>query len=307
MAIALMVTDRDLSNLAKNLAKELSEEIICWPDQQLRTDVEFAIVWRHPPSIWQQYPNLKVLCSLGAGVDQIINDKQRSSSVAITRIVDPGLSIQMAEYVLTVILMNQRRLIDYLRDQQQRTWQYLPILENKSVTILGAGKIGQVVAKRLADNGYIVSTWSQSAKAEDYIYKSYVGREQLYEAVKQAGYVISILPATLATNDLFDKAFFEHMNSNGYFINVGRGNTLDECALVNALQSKSIAGATLDVFKQEPLPENHKFWSIDNLTITPHISAITDQASVVAQIVDNFQRFQRKEPLKNLVNAEIGY
>ena len=141
----------------------------------------------------------------------------------------------------------------------------------------------------------------------DYVCTSYVGIEQLIDSVNNADFVISVLPATTQTDDLIGEALFSAMPEQSYFINVGRGNAVDEQALMNALNNSDIAGAALDVFKQEPLPEHHPFWQISQLTITPHISAITDQHEVVQQIAENYRQFTLGKALNNQVDVNKGY
>jgi len=308
MPIALMVTDRDTTSLYSGLKRLLPDiEIKCWPDIQIDPDVEFAVAWRHPVSMWQQFPNLKVVSSLGAGADTLINDNKKPKHIQITRVVDNGLSQQMAEYVLTCILMHKRRMLLFHAAQQNKNWQTQQRLTNQYVTILGAGEIGLKVAQYLHRNGFIVSCWSQSRKAESFLEKSYVGTQELLASVDKAAYVVSLLPATENTNDIINKTVFSHMPTDSYFINVGRGNAVNEEHLIDALNDRVISGATLDVFKQEPLPKSSVLWKTPFLTITPHIAAITDENEVIKQIADNFQRFRMKKPLKHLVNAKKGY
>ena len=165
----------------------------------------------------------------------------------------------MADYVLATILNHQRNMQTYWAAQQEKQWIFKRRKLGNHVTILGAGEIGLAVARKLHLNGYQVSTWSQSRKVADYVCTSYVGIEQLIDSVNNADFVISVLPATTQTDDLIGEALFSAMPEQSYFINVGRGNAVDEQALMNALNNSDIAGAALDVFKQEPLPEHHPF------------------------------------------------
>ena len=248
-----------------------------------------------------------MVSSLGAGVDGLIYDDNRPQTLNITRIVDPSLSEQMADFVLMSILNHQRNMAAYWQAQQTQDWIFKRRKQGNKVTILGAGEIGLVVARKLHLNGYQVSTWSQTLKSADYIAQSFVGEKQLVDSVQQAHFVVSILPATNQTDDLIDERVLCAMPKDGYLINVGRGNAVDEQALIKALEGNVIAGAALDVFKQEPLPSHHPFWNLPQLTITPHVSAITDQQQVVEQIAENYQRFVQNKALINQVDVNKGY
>ncbi|WP_281556505.1 glyoxylate/hydroxypyruvate reductase A [Thalassomonas sp. RHCl1] len=308
MSIALLVTDRDLTVLAQGLKQALpGVNIQCWPDISQPEEVEFAVAWQQPKNCWAKLPGLKVISSLGAGCDALFSDPDLPSNVQITRIVDPGLSGQMAEYVLASILMLKCRFVAYFKQQQQANWQVLP-KENRrqKVTILGVGSIGEVVAKRLMDNGFEVSGWRRSQKAHP-DYRVYYGQDQLEQAVADADYVVSILPNTPATQGLIDKGFFEKLKSGCFLINVGRGQAVNDSDLIDALDKQVIAGAVLDVFNHEPLPEDHAFWRHESVILTPHISAITDQQEVIAQIAGNYKKFQQGQLLDNLVDIDKGY
>ncbi|REL27854.1 glyoxylate/hydroxypyruvate reductase A [Thalassotalea euphylliae] len=308
MSIAIAISNRSAKTLINALKTQLPNvEVRNWHEYEAGADVKFAVCWQQPSELWSHLPHLQVVSSLGAGVDGLVYDMNRPSVLNITRIVDPSLSAQMADYVLATILNHQRNMQTYWRAQQEGQWIFKRRNVGNHVTILGAGEIGLAVARKLHLNGYQVSTWSQSLKEADYICTSYVGMEQLIDSVKNADVVISVLPATTQTNDVIGEALFTAMPEQGYFINVGRGNTVDEQALINALNSADIAGAALDVFKQEPLPEHHPFWQLPQLTITPHISAITDQGEVVQQIAENYRRFTLGKALNNQVDVNRGY
>ncbi|WDE00442.1 2-hydroxyacid dehydrogenase [Thalassomonas actiniarum] len=308
MSIALLVTDRNLTVLAQGLKQALpGVNIQCWPDITQPEEVEFAVAWQQPKNCWAKLPALKVISSLGAGCDALLSDPGLPGNVRITRIVDPGLSGQMAEYVLASILMLKCRFTAYFRQQQQASWQVLPKESRRQkVTLLGVGSIGEVVAGRLMNNGFEVSGWRRSQKTHP-DYRVYYGQDQLGQALADADYVVSILPNTPATQGLINKAFFEKLKPGCFLINVGRGQAVNDGDLIDALDKQVIAGAVLDVFNQEPLPEDHAFWRHESVLLTPHISAITDQQEVIAQIAGNYKRFQQGQLLDNLVDVAKGY
>ena len=307
MSIALMITDRDLTQLYQGLKQKLPDvEITSWPTISIDRNVEFAVAWQHPKNMWQLLPNLKVVSSLGAGVDQLVTDKGRPAELTLCRIVDTGLSAQMAEYVLSAVLAHQRQLLSYVNDQQSKQWSFHPRREGKNITILGLGAIGQEVANALITSGFNVSGWSRTKKELDGI-TPYAGNAELANAVQNADYVVSVLPATPETDDLLNLTLFKEMPSHACLINVGRGQALNEQDLTIALQNELLGFAVLDVFKQEPLPKDHPFWTDPKVLVTPHISAITDQQAVIDQIAENYMRFTQGKALINHVNSDKGY
>lgn len=308
MSIAIAISNRSAKTLINALTEKLQGvEVRNWHEYQEHSPVEFAVCWQQPAQLWSHLPKLKVASSLGAGVDGLVNDGGRPKEFCITRIVDPSLSEQMADFVLMSILNHQRNMIAYWRAQQSREWIFKRRKVGNKVTILGAGEIGLAVARKLHLNGFKVSTWSQSLKSAEFIAHSYVGKNELIKSVQQADFVVSVLPATQQTNNLIDETLLSAMPNEGYLINVGRGNALDEQALIKSIETNAIAGAALDVFKQEPLPNNHPFWHFPQLTVTPHISAVTDQQQVVEQIAANYLRFSQKKKLINQIDIKRGY
>ncbi|MBL4910389.1 MAG: glyoxylate/hydroxypyruvate reductase A [Alteromonadaceae bacterium] len=307
MSIALIITDRDLTQLSSGLKKRLPHvDIQCWPYITAPEKVTFVVAWQPPSNIWQKFPNLKVISSLGAGCDGLLSDITLPENIIITRIVDTGLAEQMAEYVLTAILLLKRRFNDYFKQQQTEQWQTLKKIKGKKVAILGIGEIGHKVAIILIACGYEVSGWSRSKK-QHAMYETFYGKDQLAQTVKNADFVVSTLPLTIETKYLLDEVFFKSLKKSAWLINVGRGEVLKEDDLLTALANNNLQGAILDVFSAEPLASEHPFWQHDNIIITPHISAITDQITVIEQLAENYQLLKNNKPLKNRVDRQKGY
>lgn len=307
MSIALLITDRNLDSLQTGLKEQLPKvPIIAWPNVNNMTDAEFIVVWKQPKDIWLQLPNAKVLCSLGAGVDGLINDPSTPSHVEVIRIVDDGLSKQMADYVLSMILIKNLQLDQYIKQQQSKCWQPQERVTRKKVALLGVGQIGKCVAEKLLLNGFHVSGWVRATQP-NVDFNVYKGIHGLADVLTDADYVVSTLPATSKTQHIIDQAIFNLMPNHACFINVGRGQTVNENDLNYALNQGQIGGAVLDVFSQEPLSKDHEFWANENVIITPHIAAITDQKQVVDQIVSNYLAFIEGRPLQNKVDVNQGY
>jgi len=307
MSIALLITDRDLTKLQQGIAQRLPNvNVQCWPNISAPEQVEFAVAWRQPENIWQSLPNLKVVSSFGAGCDSIVSDSSLPDKVQVVRIVDPELAQQMAEYVLMAVIMLGRGMQHYARQQQQQHWQPQKRKRGRNVTILGVGNIGNEVAQRLISNGYQVTGWARTAKSERN-YPVYCSSTQLVIALAQADFVVNLLPSTPETCQLINAKFLANMPLHSYLINVGRGQTVDESALQQALQQKMIAGAVLDVFQQEPLTPDQPLWQNPDVIITPHIAAITSQQTVITQLCENYRRMTLSMPLLNIVNRTVGY
>ena len=307
MSIAIIISDRNVERFHQKLQQALPEiEVQCWPNIKNGDDIEFAVMWSYPENIWQQLPNLQMIQSLGAGCDKFIQDPSLPAGIDIARIIDPDLANQMADYCLAVVMGYKCQLKTFWQAQADKQWQWQRRKPMSKVTVLGIGEIGHTVAEKLRLNGFDVTGWSRTAKP-NLEYKSYAGSGELVDAVKGAEFLINVLPDTPATKDLINQSLLANMEKHGVFINVGRGNTVDEVSLLEALDNNVIEHAILDVFKQEPLPDEHAFWQHQKVTITPHISAVTANHVVLEQTVKNYLKFKNGEPILSLVNREFGY
>ena len=307
MAILILLNQVDPTLLESHLKSHNDcPEVRIWPDCGNKDDVECVIVWKHDEGVLNEFPNLKLIASYGAGVENILSDPALPEGVPITRFVDDTLSDQMAEFVLAAIL-NHRLHLTYYREQQAAShWQGKDFLNGKNVTILGLGELGSATAKLLAKNGYTVSGWSRSEKQIENV-KSYFGNDRLETSVEDADFIVCLLPLTPETKHVLNEALFKTMKKGAFLINVGRGDHLNENDLMNALYSEQLSGALLDVFSVEPLPSDHPFWKHPKIHITPHISSPTDKAKVARQILDNYNRILSGATLKNQVDPQRSY
>ncbi len=307
MAILLLLNQVDPTILETHLKSLPScPEVRTYPDVGNSEDIECVVVWKHDKGVLNDFPNLKLIASHGAGVENILSDPSLPEGVPITRFVDHTLSDQMAEYVLAGIL-NHRLHLTYYREQQAAAhWRCRDIVKGRNVTILGMGELGSTTARLLIQNGYTVSGWSRSEK-DIHNVKSYYGDDQLIPSVADADYVICLLPLTPATNGILNIKLFNAMKKGAYLINVGRGDHLNENDLMDALAGEQLSGALLDVFSTEPLPKDHPFWRHPKIHITPHISSPTDKAQLARQIMENYHRMKDGKPLKNEVDPERSY
>jgi glyoxylate/hydroxypyruvate reductase len=307
MAILIILNQADPIMLEKHL-KSLAgcPEVRIWPNVGNKEDIDCVIVWKHQEGVLNEFPNLKMIASYGAGVENILSDPSLPSGVPITRFVDDTLANQMAEYILAVILNHRLHLIQYRELQAANVWRPCDFLPNKRVCILGMGELGSATGQLLAQNGYHVCGWSRSKKDIEGI-KSYFGEDQLAESLSQADYIICLLPLTPATKYILNKNLFNSAKKGAYLINVGRGDHLNENDLLDALYDEQISGATLDVFSIEPLPVDHPFWKHPKIYIIPHISSPTDKRQVALQILANYKRMKKGQPLINQIDPIKAY
>lgn len=282
-------------------------DVDIWPTVKHPDRVQFAVAWNHPGGIFKKYPNLKVISSLGAGVDHLMSDHTITSDIRITRVVVPSLSDQMSDYVLTAVLNLFRKTEQYIYQQRNVEWSVLKAFDKSELTIgvMGLGELGSNVARRLHINGFKVNGWSRSEK-EIHGVRTYTSGK-LKEFLNRSNILINLLPLTCETDGILDLDLFKELNQPAYLINVARGEHMVEEDLIYSLNTNLISHAILDVFKDEPLPESHPFWGRKKITITPHIASITDPADVAVLLVENYKRALSGMDLINEVDKEKGY
>lgn len=308
MSIAVFFDQKNPEKWIEELQKELPDVLIeAYPEISDRSEVSFAVCWKPPQSVLSTYPNLQIVQSIGAGVDHILNSQQLGSGVQLTRIVDPELSKDLYEYVLAGILSHLRDFPTYQHHQVHQKWhsqRYRKISET-TVTVLGLGAIGAFIAENLAKMGFVVRGWSRNVKQITGV--TTFSESELMDAVQHTNVLVNVLPLTPATTEILDNRLLSQLAPNGYLINVGRGAHLKEDDLLELIKKNHLSGALLDVFKKEPLPDNHPFWQTPQINITPHVASITSRANAVSIIVENWHRYQQNKPLLHEVELNLGY
>ena len=271
--------------------------------------LEVALVWKPKPGFLASLKNLRLVVSVGAGVDHIVmSDPDFPRHIPLVRMVDPGLTQGMCDYVAWACLSILRRSRFLGEEQAAGRWKTAPleISETKTVAVLGLGRIGLPVAQTLQGLGFKVVGWSRSPKAIEGL-ESYAGSEGLTTAVAQADMVVNLLPSTSETQDLMNAEFFVGMRPGAALINAGRGATVQEDDLLAALNSGQVGEAYLDVFKVEPLPADHPFWRHPQAMLTPHNAAITHPSSGIRALTRALEELEAGQPLSNLVDWDQGY
>ena len=309
MTLLLIASDRDLSPWAIALqACDPELDVQIWPQIVHTADATFALCWRQQANIWSQFPNLRGISSLGAGVDHLLQDPTLPANIPIVRLVDPLLAQSMFEYICAAV-MGVLRDFDRYQDQQSAAcWhpQNLTLSQHCTVGMMGLGQLGAYTAERLTQIGFNVVGWSRSPKQLTGI-ATYAGNAQLPEFLQRANILVCLLPLTEQTRNILNSALFEQLPRQAYLINVARGKHLVEADLLAAIDAGQIRGACLDVFRQEPLPPDHPFWRHPQIRVTPHCSSITNPESAAPQIVENYRRSQAGQPLLNQVSRSRGY
>jgi glyoxylate/hydroxypyruvate reductase A len=269
---------------------------------------DYAIVWKPPFEMLQDRPDLKAVFNLGAGVDAILKLNVVPENLPLVRIDDGGMAVQMAEFATHTVLRYYRRLDQYERQARLGQWQPLPPFERADfgIGVLGLGVLGQRICESLQHFGFQVSGWSRSPKVLPGV-RAYAGGEQLDEFLGGARVLICMLPLTPDTAGILNRDTLSRLPRGAYLINLARGGHLVEADLPALLDSGQIAGATLDVFQEEPLPAQHPFWQDPRIAITPHISALTVRSEAARQIAEKIVVLQRGEPVVGLVDRSKGY
>jgi glyoxylate/hydroxypyruvate reductase len=276
--------------------EELSQDDLSWAEAlvsfNLKADYDYSTVkWVH---------------SLGAGVDRFLHKKDWNEEVLLTRTIC-SFGQRIAEYSLSYILGDLQLHGSFQKQQQQKKWeQRTPnLIGDQEVLVYGTGEIGQMIAKVFSSLGVNVIGVSLSGTSKDY-FKEVMTLDSHFSRLGEMNYIINTLPLTEQTEKLFNHAIFNQL-SNTVFINVGRGASVDEEALLQALSDNQVRVAVLDVFAQEPLPENHPFWSHPRVQITPHISAVTTPNEGAACFLETLKSIDENRPLTNRVDTKKGY
>lgn len=274
---------------------------------------DYALVWRPPHEMLANRRDLKAVFALGAGVDAILDQERKHpgtlpAGVPLLRLEDTGMAQQMQEYALSYVLRYFRRFDEYQALQQRQEWQPLDphSLDDFTIGILGAGVLGQSVARKLTEFGFSVRSWSRSAKQIDGV-QSFAGEAQRAAFLDGVKLVINLLPNTPETVGILNRELFAQLSTGAYLINIARGAHLVEADLLAALEQGQLAAATLDVFAREPLPQDHPFWRHPRVTITPHIAAITLPQQAMDQIAANIRALEAGHAPAGVVDRERGY
>lgn len=268
---------------------------------------DMAIAWAPPQAFIDEQPGLQALFNIGAGVDALLQ-LRLPQGLKVVRLDDAGMSVQMAEYVCHAVIRHFREFAAYEADARMAQWSFRKPRSRAdfAVGVMGLGVLGERVAQALRVFEFPVNGYSRSPKQIDGV-RCFTGREQLSDFLRASRVLVNLMPLTPETENLLNRETLSQLQTGGYLINVARGRHLVDEDLIALIDSGHLAGATLDVFRTEPLPSGHPFWRHPHITVTPHSSARTMREQSIAQIARKIQALQRGEPVRGVVDARRGY
>ena len=280
--------------------------IAVWPDEMAEPD--YALVWKPPAELFTRTRPKRAIFNLGAGVEALMAVPGLPEDVPVVRLENAGMASQMAEYVTLAVLAAFREAREYAAQQREARWQPRPPLAKHefSVGILGFGLLGQEVAQAVATFAFPLSGWSATSKRIPGV-RTFAGPGELPPFLASARVLVCLLPSTPETRGLLGRANLEQLPRGAHLVNVARGNIVVEGDLIALLDEGHLAGATLDVFHEEPLPASHPFWHHPKVTLTPHTSAITVIEDSITQIAGKIARLERGETVTGVVDRARGY
>lgn len=299
------VRGRQWSEVFRRRAPDIDFRI--WPDIGDPAQVRFLAAWEPPEDLAERFPNLEVLFSSGAGVDQF-DFAALPAALPVVRMVEPGIVRGMVEYVTHAVLGLHRDMPQYRRQQQEGQWRPLPVrpADERRVGVLGLGSLGQAVLAQLAGLGFDCAGWSRSRHAVDGV-RCHAGSGELPAFLARTEILVCLLPLTGSTRGFLDARLFSMLPVGASLVHVGRGPQLVAADLLAALASGQIGEAVLDVTDPEPLPPTHAFWRHAQIQLTPHIASMTQPLSAAEVVLDNLRRFEAGESMVGLVDRTRGY
>jgi glyoxylate/hydroxypyruvate reductase A len=303
-----------LPGAAPNFVAELKRvapdiEVRVWPEFGNPDDIEFAALHYFDCKNLQQFKNLKFVASLFAGLDHLVNDEGMPKGVPIVRAADPKGDQLMNETALMHVMRHHRHLHEYAINQTEREWKpRRPILRThqRKVGVAGLGQIGLPMALYLKGFGFDVAGWTRTPRKTDGI-EVFHGKDGFAPFLARSEILVGMLPVTPETENILDAKAFAQMPRGACIVNLARGNIVHDVDLIAALDSGQIAGATLDVFRVEPLPKEDPLWGHKRIAIMPHVARMPVPRDLVPQIMENVRRAQSGRPLEWVVDLKTGY
>ena len=270
--------------------------------------VDYAVVWAPPQGGIARFPNLKAIVSIGAGVDHVLRAPELPRHLPILRTTGQDMVQRLREYVALHVLTHHRELMTTDANQAQGKWKQIvtPVANRRRVGIMGLGNIAGACATTLASLGFDTAGWSRSGRRVEGV-TVFAGTEEMPRFLARTEILVCLLPLTSETRDILDARLFAQLPTGARIINAGRGGHLVEEDLLAALASGQIGGATLDVFRTEPLPADHPFWTHPLIRITPHIASMIDAETGASVIASNIRSFETTGTSEAIADIARGY
>jgi glyoxylate/hydroxypyruvate reductase len=267
--------------------------------------------WKADPKFYAAFPDPRAVFSLGAGVDHLHPLKDRKD-LPVFRVIDPDLTARMAEYVTFATLFLHRQIPLYIQHQKQRIWNPpdQTAASEVRVGIMGTGVMGEASGRALQMIGYQVSGWARTPRA-DFPFPVHAGKDALPEFLSEIDVLVNLLPRTPETLGLVGREVFANLGKRRsgpkFYVSAGRGETVVQADLVEALQSGVLGGAVLDVFTSEPLAADSPLWGMENVLITPHVAADSNPATIVPDVFRRVEQLERGVMPSPTVDLLRGY
>lgn len=278
-----------------------------WPETGDPAAVAYVVSWQPIDGLPARFPNLRVLFSSGAGVDQF-DAAALPADVVLVRMVEPGIIDSMAEYVTLATLLLHRDLVDYGLAKARRSWEPRTVVPaaGRSVGVMGLGTLGQAALARLAPFGFRLRGWNRSPRALPGV-DCFTGEQQLDAFLAGCHILVCLLPLTDETRGILSNDLFSRLPRGACLVNAGRGGHLVEDDLLRALDAEALSAAVLDVATIEPLPPEHPFWTHPRIVLTPHVASQTQAESAGRVLVENIRRHRVGKPMTGVVDRRRGY
>ncbi len=311
--LLLHLSDVDEASWAKAFATALSPyRVVRRGDDFDPAEVRYIFVWKPAADAFEGLTNLKAVLSLGAGVDALMKHP-KLPDVPVVRFVDDDLSQRMSDYVVAHVTMHHRQFTRFRADQKAKLWSqyYPPAAGETAVGIMGMGVLGQDAVQRLRPLGFALRSWSRTPKQIEGV-TGFSGADALDAFLAGTDILVNLLPLTPETAGIlnyetFGKLRRDRLAGGPVVINAARGGHQKEADIARALGDGVLGAASLDVFETEPLPQSSPLWDIENCYITPHIAAISNEASGVRYFSSILLDAEAGKPLINVVDRERGY
>lgn len=270
--------------------------------------VTYAVVWRPATGALAQFPNLKAIVSIGAGIDHVLDDHLVPRHVPIIRTVGTDLTQRMKEYVALHALRHHRQLPDLQANQAKSKWEAIivPPATERRVGVMGLGNLGAASAQLLSAIGFQTVGWSRAPKEVPGV-TTYAGQDGFADFLANTAILVCLLPLTESTRGILDANVFNRLKRGASIINAARGPHVVDEDLLLALDSGQISHATLDVFHVEPLPTDHPFWTHPRITVTPHVASMIDAPTGSKIIARNIRLFEDTGSVPDLADVTRGY
>ena len=315
MALLIACSSRgeEFAAVARSLAPDLDLRVA--PDVGNAADIHYALAWWPQPGLLKTLPNLRLIVSVGAGVDHLFSDPDLPH-VPIVRFVDPDLTGRMVEYIALHVLYHHRRMSEFRELQARKVWKYLPepAAHEVRVGLMGLGVLGSAAAGALKVFGYQVRGWSRSPKSLAGV-KCYAGEGELDAFLADTDILAVLLPLTPDTRGTIDRGLIAKLSRRGrderlpgpVLINAGRGGLQVDADILAALEAGELYAASLDVFEAEPLPHSSPLWSHPRVVVTPHNAAESAPAAIVRYALRQIAAHRKGEAIDHVVDPRRGY